>query len=72
LALIENTGSVKSEFWTEETAVEEDLLELRYTLTTNSVEPFQVVPKMDNGTMLNVLKISLVRKLESWQLKTNT
>jgi len=45
-----NTGLTESRFSTEETAVEIDSQVSRCSLTTNSVDKYQVVPETDSGT----------------------
>jgi len=59
-----NTGLVKSEFKTEETAAETDSQEPRSLLMTNTVEQFQVELETDNGMMLHAQSLSSVRKSE--------
>lgn len=47
-------GSGKSEYLTEETAVEEDSRELKSVLVAKSVDKSLKILEMDNGTKLNV------------------
>lgn len=58
----ENTGLVKSEFKTEETAVETDSQEPRFLLITNSVDQSQEELETVNGTRSDAQSQCLARK----------
>ena len=64
LASTKDTTSTESESSTEETAAVTDFHQLRSMLTTSSVELFQVMPRMVNGTLSSAPSHSLDRKLE--------